>query len=109
MFACHVVGESMNKIIPDGAICLFRLNPGGSRSGKIVLVECADTQDGDAGSRYTVKEYQSVKVHTEDGIENQQILLKPRSTNPALTTIELSKEDNEHRYRVIGEFLGVIG
>lgn len=109
IFACHVVGESMNKLIPDGAICLFRLNPGGSRNGKIVLVECADTQDGDAGSRYTVKEYQSFKARTEDGAENQQILLKPRSTNPALEPIELNKEDDEHRYRVIGEFLGVIG
>jgi len=109
IFACHVVGESMNKIIPDGAICLFRLNPGGSRNGKIVLVECADAQDGDAGSRYTVKEYQSFKAHTEDGTENLQILLKPRSTNPALAAIELSKEDDAHRYRVVGEFLGVIG
>lgn len=108
IFACHVVGESMNKIIPDGALCLFRLNPGGSRNGKIVLVECADAQDGDAGSRYTVKEYQSLKMHTENGAENLQILLKPRSTNPALTAIELSKEDDEHRYRVVGEFLGVI-
>lgn len=98
----------MNKIIPDGAICLFRLNPVGSRNGKIVLVECADTQDGDAGSRYTVKEYQSFKTHTEDGTENLRILLKPRSTNRALAAIELSKEDDEHRYRVVGEFLGVI-
>lgn len=109
IFACHVVGESMNKIIPDGAICLFRLNPGGSRNGKIVLVECADTQDGDAGSRYTVKEYQSFKTHTDDGTENLRILLKPRSTNPALNAIEISKEDDGHRYRVVGEFLGVIG
>lgn len=109
IFACHVVGESMNKIIPDGAICLFRLNPGGSRNGKIVLVECADIQDGDAGSRYTVKEYQSLKVHTEDGTQNLKIVLKPRSTNPALTAIELSNTDDEYRYKVVGEFLGVIG
>lgn len=108
IFACHVEGESMNKIIPDGAICLFRLNPGGSRNGKIVLVECADAQDGDAGSRYTVKEYQSFKVRTADGTENLQILLKPRSTNRALAPIELSKEDDDYRYRVVGEFLGVI-
>lgn len=108
IFACHVVGESMNRIIPDGAICLFRANPGGSRNGKIVLVECANVQDGDAGSRYTVKEYQSFKKLTEDGTENVQVLLKPRSTNPTLTPIELSHKDDEHRYQVVGEFLGVI-
>ncbi|MBV2182115.1 MAG: DUF2075 domain-containing protein [Castellaniella sp.] len=108
IFACHVVGESMNKVIPDGAVCLFRLNPGGSRNGKIVLVECADVQDGDAGSRYTVKEYQSFKMQTEDGTENLQIILKPRSTNLTLTAIEITKDDDEHRYQVVGEFLGVI-
>ncbi|EJC61949.1 hypothetical protein QWA_13152 [Alcaligenes faecalis subsp. faecalis NCIB 8687] len=108
IFACHVLGESMNKVIPNGAVCLFRLNPGGSRNGKIVLVECADVQDGDAGSRYTVKEYQSFKARTEDGTENLQILLKPRSTNRELTTIELSNDDDMHRYQVVGEFLGVI-
>lgn len=109
IFACHIVGESMNKIIPDGAICLFRSNPGGSRNGKIVLVECAEIQDSNAGSHYTVKEYQSFKEQTEDGTENFRILLKPRSTNPALAAIELSNIDDEHRYRVVGEFLGVIG
>lgn len=107
IFACRVVGESMNKIIPNGATCLFRLNPGGSRNGKIVLVECDDIQDGDSGSRYTVKAYQSIKIDTEDGWHHQRILLKPRSHNPQMTTLELSGDD-DHRYRVVGEFLGVI-
>lgn len=107
IFACRVVGESMNKIIPNGAICLFRLNPGGSRNGKIVLVECAEVQDDDSGSRYTVKEYQSLKIDTEDGWQHQRILLKPRSYNPNMATLEISSDD-EHRYRVVGEFLGVI-
>ena len=109
IFACRVVGESMNEIIPNSAICLFRMNPGGSRNGKIVLVECADIQDGDSGSRYTVKEYQSIKIDTEDGWQHQKILLKPRSHNPDMATIELcGDDDDEHRYRVVGEFLNVI-
>lgn len=108
MFACHVVGESMNKIIPSGSICLFRFNPGGSRNGKIVLVECADLQDGDAGSRYTIKEYQSFKVFNDDGVENSRIVLKPRSTDTSITTIEINSTDDEHRYKVVGEFLRVI-
>lgn len=108
IFACRVIGDSMDKVIPDGSICLFRSNPGGSRNGKIVLVECANIQDGDGGSRYTVKEYQSLKVHTEDGAENLKIVLKPRSTNPAISAIELSNDDYEHGYRVVGEFLQVI-
>lgn len=94
----------MNKIIPNGATCLFRLNPGGSRNGKIVLVECADIQDSDAGSRYTVKEYESIKVDTVDGWRHQQIRSKPRSTDPNIVTLDVS-DDDEYRYRVIGEFV----
>ena len=107
LFACRVVGESMNKIIPNGSICLFRMNPGGSRNGKIVLVECADIQDGDSGSRYTVKEYESIKVDTEDGWHHERILLKPRSTNPDIKMLEINNDD-EYRYRVVGEFVCVV-
>ncbi len=106
LFACQVVGESMNQIIPNGALCLFRLNPGGSRNGKIVLIECTD-DDGDIGSRYTVKDYESVKIETEDGWHHQRIRLKPRSTDLSFKALELS-EDQTHRYRVVGEFVCVI-
>src|SRR5688572_27593621 len=37
LFIAKVVGESMNKIIPNGAWCLFRANPAGSRRSRIVL------------------------------------------------------------------------
>ncbi len=107
-FACRVIGESMNEIIPNGALCLFRLDSGGSRNGKIVLVECADIQDGEGGSRYTVKEYQSFKVHTEDGLENMRIRLKPRSTDPSFEPLELHRSEDEVRYRVVGEFIRVL-
>ena len=60
-FACEVVGESMNKIIPNGSICLFKKYRGGSRNGRIVLVQSREIQDNDFGSGYTVKEYQSEK------------------------------------------------
>ena len=107
LFACQVVGESMNKVIPNGAMCLFSLHPAGSRNGKIVLVECADTQDEDSGSRYTVKEYESIKISTQEGWQHDRILLKPKSTNPAFSAIELN-EDSSHRYRVVGEFVCVL-
>ena len=61
LFACTVTGESMNKIIPNGSVCLFRKDSGGSRDGKIVLAQHTSIQDGDFGSGYTVKEYHSKK------------------------------------------------
>ena len=106
LFACKVVGESMNKIIPNGATCLFRLERGGSRNGKIVLVERSDSIDGDSGSHYTVKEYESIKV--EDGSDwyQRKILLKPNSYDNSFKTIELL--DDNSRYRVIGEFVRIL-
>ena len=61
-FVCKVIGESMNKRIPNGSYCLFSRDEGGSRNGKIVLVELYDRQDSESGSRYTIKEYNSKKV-----------------------------------------------
>ena len=34
LFIAQVVGESMNRRIPNGAWCLFRLSPEGTRQGK---------------------------------------------------------------------------
>jgi DUF2075 family protein len=57
LFVCQVIGESMNKVISNGAYCLFRKYSGGSRNGQIVLVESTSIQDTDYGSCYTIKEY----------------------------------------------------
>ncbi len=103
-FACEVHGESMNSIIPDGAICLFRVERGGSRNGKIVLVELWDDADG---AHYTVKEYRSVKVEDEHGWHHEKIQLLPRSSDSSFEPIEL-KEDLLSRYKVVGEFVRVL-
>ena len=57
LFVCQVLGESMNKVIPNGSYCLFRSYSGGSRNGQIVLVARSGIQDADYGSCYTIKEY----------------------------------------------------
>ena len=107
LFACKVQGESMNRIIPNGAVCLFRTDNGGSRNGKIVLVEHSDIVDDDSGSNYTVKEYESIKSEDGDGWAHQRILLKPQSSDSSFETIVLS-DDDAGRYRVVGEFLRVL-
>ncbi|CAG5083813.1 DNA/RNA helicase domain-containing protein [Parvicella tangerina] len=107
LFACRVIGESMNKVIPNGSICLFKKAGGGSRSGKIVLVESADLHDTDFGAGYTVKEYTSVKVENEDGWKHAKIVLKPLSTDDNYKPIELT-EDELKNFKVIGEFERVL-
>ena len=81
LFACQVIGESMNKVITNGALCLFRKYSGGSRNGQIVLVENTNMHDSDFGSCYTVKEYESKKYQDESGWKHQSIILKPLSTD----------------------------
>ena len=103
LFACTVEGESMNKIIPSSSICLFRKYSGGSRNGKIVLVQHTNIQDPDFGSGYTVKEYNSKKFSNNDQWGHQSITLKPLSYNSEYKEIEIT-EDESVSLKVIGIF-----
>ncbi len=107
LFACRVVGESMNRVIPNGSLCLFRKYVGGSRNGKLVLVESTELQDPDTGSRYTIKEYQSRKTYGEEGWQHESIILKPLSIDPRYKEIVLDGDDS-FALKVIGIFEKVI-
>lgn len=103
LFACTVIGESMNKIIPNGSICLFRKYSGGSRNGLIVLAEHTNLQDPDSGSNYTVKEYHSKKNVSGDQWSHASITLKPLSSEPEYQDIEIA-EDELSYFKVVGVF-----
>lgn len=106
-YACRVVGESMNKIIPNGALCLFQKYTGGSRNGLITLVQSSDIQDTETGFSFTVKEYQSRKNVSSEGWYHEQINLIPRSYDSDFKPISLS-EDAMQSLSVIGIFKAVI-
>ena len=106
MFVAQVVGESMNRRIPNGAWCLFKLNPGGSRNGKVVLVQHRSIEDPDHGGSFTVKLYQSVKNFEHDEQVNVKVILKPDTLSFGYSNIELS--DDSEELMVIGEFLSVV-
>ncbi|MCH5686970.1 DUF2075 domain-containing protein [Niabella sp. W65] len=107
LFACTVTGESMNKVIPNGSVCLFSRYTGGSRNGKIVLVELTDRQDPESGSTYTVKEYRSTKTINEEGWEHESITLKPLTNADGYKDIQLSGSELYH-LKVIGVFEQVL-
>jgi DUF2075 family protein/SOS-response transcriptional repressor LexA len=102
-FVCKVIGESMNKKIPNGSYCLFKKDTGGTRNGKIVLVQHTNIQDSDFGSGYTVKEYQSKKNIENESWNHESIILKPLSYNLEYSDIELS-QDELINLNVIGIF-----
>ena len=108
LFAVRVVGESMNRIIPSGSICLFRKYEGGSRNGQVVLVEHTDLQDPDTGGAYTVKEYRSQKNQKEDQWNHASITLLPLSTDEAYSPIQLTEEEVSG-LKVVGVFERVLG
>jgi len=106
-FVCKVVGESMNKIIPNQSYCLFKQYEGGSREGLIVIVQSNSFQDSELGSGYTIKSYHSEKVISEDSWSHSQIILKPLSNSLEYQDIIL-REDDLYDLRVVGVFVRVL-
>ncbi|WP_179316361.1 DEAD/DEAH box helicase [Winogradskyella undariae] len=106
-FACKVIGESMNKIIPNNSICIFKKDITGSRSGKILLIENRDSFDPDFNSAFTVKTYSSEKTVTEEGWQHNSIALKPNSYYDDFKNLIID-EENSSEMRVIGEFIMVL-
>jgi DUF2075 family protein/SOS-response transcriptional repressor LexA len=106
-FLAQVVGESMNRRIPNGSWCLFREPSDGSRNGKIVIVQSRDIQDPDTSGQYTVKVYRSEKTKTEDAWEHRIIRLEPDSMDQNFKPLILNP-DTVNELHVVGEFVGIV-
>ena len=98
MFVAHVAGKSMEPLIPDGSLNVFRYNVVGSRQNKIVLVERRGALD--ESGRYSVKKYTSRKRY-ESGDEwrHEQITFVPLNPEYAPWSPE------EHEFRVVAEWV----
>ncbi|MBK9167241.1 MAG: S24 family peptidase [Bryobacterales bacterium] len=103
MFAARVVGRSMEPLIPDGSVCLFRAHVTGSRQGKRLLVERAGAG---TGVELTVKRYRSVKAARGEEWSHAAIRLEP--LNPEFEPMEFAPEDEQRDFRVLGEFVQVL-
>ena len=102
MFVARIAGRSMEPLIPDQSLCVFRRGVTGSRQGRLVLVEALDQGGND---RYTVKRYRSEKRENEGGEwSHRRIRLEP--LNPAFAAWDLNPE--EDRYRILAEFVQVL-
>jgi SOS-response transcriptional repressor LexA len=102
LFAAEIQGTSMEPLIPNGSVCLFREFGAGSRQAKLVLVEELGRGGND---RYTVKRYVSTKRQREDGTwEHNAIRLEP--LNPEHEAWYLDPE--EERYQIVAEFVRVL-
>ncbi|MFN3915664.1 MAG: DNA/RNA helicase domain-containing protein [Aquabacterium sp.] len=108
LFVAQVMGESMNKRIPNGAWCLFRANPQGTRHGKIVVVQHRSISDPETGGSYTIKRYRSEKVMDEDGgWRHERIELVPESDGVGFEVMTVNPQDADG-LAVIAEWLMVV-
>ncbi len=105
MFVGRVVGRSMEPLIPDGSLCIFRHTVVGSRYGKLLLIQQVGASE--SGGEFTVKRYTSRKAETEDGWRHAGIRLEP--LNPEFPAWDLDPSDlDDGPYRVQGEFIRVL-
>lgn len=109
LFLAQVVGESMNRRISNGAWCLWRLHPKGSRQGKVVIAEHRDIVDADQGGQFTVKLYSSEKSAIgEDQWEHSRVVLLPDSTEPTFEPI-VFEGVLAGELRILAELVEVLG
>src|SRR6202035_392780 len=87
MFIAQIAGHSMEPLIPDGSLCVFRAGVTGSRGGRLVLAE--DRQ----ANAYAVKRYSSEKAPTEEGWRHKWIRLE--SLNPEGPSWDLDPDEEK--------------
>ena len=94
-FVAQVVGESMNRRIPNGAWALFSTDVGGSKQGRMVLAQRTEFGDPDKGGRFTIKIYDAIKHESDDATVYESIMLRPSSTDPSFQPIEIDLDSEE--------------
>ena len=106
MFVAQVIGKSMEPTIADGSYCIFRYDQGGSRNGKVVLVESRQVTDPESNQKFTIKRYRSEKEKLEcNQWRHKKIILSP--DNRAFKDIILKNVSGDD-FRVVAEFICVI-
>ena len=107
LFVAQVVGESMNRRIASGPWCVWRINPTGSRQGKIVLAQHRDISDPEHSGQYTVKTYSSEKALDGESWTHTSVSLTPDSTDGSFAPIVL-RELEEGALTIVAELVEVL-
>jgi len=102
MFVAEIAGHSMEPLIPDGSLCVFRAGVTGSRQGRLVLAEDREN------NAYAVKRYKSEKSPgAESGEEAwSHTRIRLESLNPGYPSWDL--DPDESKYRIVAEFVRVL-
>lgn len=106
MFIVHAEGSSMEPKIHDGDLCVFDSVGVGSHNGEIVLCKAKDKSDSRTSS-FTIKNFSSEKILTEEGWRHTKITLAP--LNPDYCPIVLTSEEAEEGdFKIYGVFKTIL-
>jgi hypothetical protein len=108
-FAAYVKGRSMEPLIPDGSLCLFRRQIGGvagSRQGRIVLARHRMVDDPETGGSFTVKRYKRITPVAE-GQDRESMTIHLVSENPEFAPIVIETTPEEP-VTFVAEFIEVL-
>jgi len=104
LFVAQVVGESMNKRIPNGAWCVWNLEHGADGQGEIVLARHSEIHDDELG-QFTVKVYLRELLGEDDAV---RVTLRPSSTDPKFKEPIALEGLAEGDLRIVAEFVEVL-
>lgn len=107
-FATYVRGESMQPKINDGDLCLFKKYGGGSRQGKIFLIQARSLRDAETAESFVVKKYVRQTPPKNSGEDaDADAVIHLISENPRFSPIVLYGLQDED-VQTIAEFIRVI-
>lgn len=105
-FACFVNGDSMSPRIENGSLCLFKKYQGGSRQGKIFLIQARGLHDTETGESFVVKKYMRQTPSRTDANDRPAIihLISENSRFSPIVLVGLSDDE----VQTIAEFIRVL-
>lgn len=106
LFAVHIKGHSMEPMIPNGALCLFRVYQGGSRQNKVLLIKSRRLLDPETEMAYMVKRYRRL-TPVGDTQNRNRVVIHLISENKDYKPIVL-QSSSEKEITVLAEFIEVI-
>jgi len=105
-FACFINGESMSPRIENGSLCLFKRYQGGSRQGRIFLIQARGLSDTESGESFVIKKYMRQTSPRTESSEGPAVihLISENSRFPPIVLVGLSDDE----IQTIAEFIRVL-
>lgn len=104
-FAAKVKGHSMEPLLMDGELCVWRWTEGALPNGKVCLIQIRDSIDDDGNAGFTTKRLEVLKGNDTDHLHVKTLKLHP--VNPAYQVIAVNTTMGLG-VRVVAELVAVL-